>query len=78
MSVTPKGFGPPIDLEYKIPEELKIKPILVSDMRGVLLLLIIGWVLAIIGFVFEKLYYVSKVIIKIKTTLTINSIKLIH
>ena len=64
MSVTPKGFGPPIDLEYKIPEELKIKPIFVSDMRGVLLLLIIGWSLAIIELIFEILFYILMDIIK--------------
>jgi hypothetical protein len=64
MSVTPKGFGREIDLEYKIPEELKIKPIVVSDMRGVFLLLIIGLSLAIIGFIFEILHYYLMIIIE--------------
>ena len=56
MSVTPKGFGREIDLEYKIPEELKIKPIVLSDMRGVFVLLLYGLALAIITLIIEIKY----------------------
>ena len=53
MSVTPKGFGREIDLEYEIPKELRIKPIVINDMRGVFLLLLFGVILTIIGLIFE-------------------------
>ena len=57
MSVTPKGFGREMDLEYKIPEELRIKPIVMNDTRGVFLLLLYGWVLAIMALIIELVRY---------------------
>ena len=57
MSVTPKGFGHEVDLKYEIPEELRIKPIVMNDMRGVFLLLLNGWVLAIMALIIEVVYY---------------------
>ena len=40
QSVTPKGFGPEIDAE--IPEEFELKPIVFYEIKGVLVLLLIG------------------------------------
>ena len=58
MSVTPKGFGREIDLEYEIPEELRIKPIAIKVMRGVFLLFIYGLWLSIIVLIIEQVYFI--------------------